>query len=274
MGCKVSKSADTVASISRDEQKAETNEAGRRSGHGDHGSLMSGSLTQKKTSAPPAKGREAFSPGGSSRPVPRARTFLEETDEPASDPAKLRELENSADMPILGQPGYLAHSRSSQQGRGSAGGGGGSHMTTEIEELQEDWDAALGRRSGTKASLSAASSRPLRSPPSTRFISRPPPLSVLVGVTSLLFARVGHFFGSPIHRFNSLDSAHLSRSRSRNMSSDSYTFPSLVCFCSLADGAGGTRAADAARGLELAPGHAGPRRARQRSTKNQKEKEG
>lgn len=150
MGCKVSKSADAVASISTSSDE-ENQEVGPE---GDHGELMPLTHGEKKvtTRPPPVKGREAFSPGGGggahSRPVPRARTFLEDSDEPASDPAKLRELDNSAPVPLLGQPGYLAHNSSSSS---KSRGGGGVTTTMEIEELQEDWDAALGRRSGTKA---------------------------------------------------------------------------------------------------------------------------
>ena len=145
MGCKISKSADAVASISKTETTDDDSEV---EGTGDHGSLMpSSSLTQAKKSpsptSPPVKAREAFSPGGA-RPVPRKRTFLDDSDEPASDPVKLRELENSAPVPLLGQPGYLAHSGSQSRGGYSNGG------DNEIEELQEGaWDAALGRRSGS-----------------------------------------------------------------------------------------------------------------------------
>lgn len=142
-------SADTVASISKEEGipvKKVPGGARRQADVEDHGSLLAGSpsseLTNKSSSsAPPGKPREAFSPGA--RPVPRARTFLEDSDAPASDPKKLAELENSAPVPLLGQPSYLTR---------GGGGGGSAGATTEIEELQEDWDAALGRRSGTKAS--------------------------------------------------------------------------------------------------------------------------
>ena len=180
MGCKISKSADAVSSISKTQNDDSEDEG---LGGGDHGSLMpTGSLTQAKkssrVSSPPAEAREAFSPGGG-RPVPRARTFLDDSDEPASDPVKLRELENTAPVPLLGQPGYLAQSRS--HGRGGYGGG-------EVEELQEDaWDAALGRRSGSNVRSAMQRLPTHHSPlnvldflqtcsyPSPRPLSHPPP---------------------------------------------------------------------------------------------------
>ena len=181
MGCKISKSADAVSSISKTQNDDSEDEG---LGGGDHGSLMpTGSLTQAKkssrVSSPPAEAREAFSPGGGRRPVPRARTFLDDSDEPASDPVKLRELENTAPVPLLGQPGYLAQSRS--HGRGGYGGG-------EVEELQEDaWDAALGRRSGSNVRSAMQRLPTHHSPlnvldflqtcsyPSPRPLSHPPP---------------------------------------------------------------------------------------------------
>lgn len=179
----MSKSADTVASISNKKQKVENEEE-----LGDHGQLMPGSLTQQKKSSatPPVNGRESVSPRRGARPTPRMRTFHEDSDEHASDPVKLRALENSAPVPLLGQPGYLAHNRT--RGRGGKGGGGGGVSTTEDEELQEDWDAALGRRSGTKASLTTLSSSSFRASSVNAFEHPRPPSppfnAIMVGVTS------------------------------------------------------------------------------------------
>lgn len=138
----MSKSKDAVASIS-DGEKGEADVEAMEPAR-DHGSLLGGAPDTKLTKVsskqtPPKKPRQAFSPGGG-RPVPKARTFLEDSDEPKSDPAKLRGLENSAPVPLLGQPSYLAN------GIGGIGG------ETDIEELREDCNYALGRRSGTKAS--------------------------------------------------------------------------------------------------------------------------
>ena len=171
MGCRVSKSTDTVASVSADNRRARA-----ACPEGDHGSLLPGSSSshpRNQTKLTKASGGPLPGGDGGTRQVPRSRTFLDSHESPASDPAKLRELENSAPLPLLGQPGYLAHSARYQHGgayaRGAGGvteGEAGGAMLMEIEELQGDWEAALGRRSGTKVIPTLViSSRATRSAP-------------------------------------------------------------------------------------------------------------